>query len=301
MSCLSDERLAALALGLPDDADSLHLAGCAACAARLARIEGVLRLGEAAHRTPLPGRPALDGEPPPALPSPLERFLMDRRTWAVAAIAAGLLLYLSLHGAPLALADALKPFKDAEAFACEAVILMDGKPADPNKKTVLKLAWTAPGSMRAETVIDGKTVLVVVGPLGKPVTVIDHKAKTIRRVGKPGAQETVVLRMVQGLASYPAGDAKPAGHDMIGGVRAARFDLVSKQFGTTWHYRLWADPKTKHPLRVDMAVQPDKKLDDKGVVAMRLEKFAWGKKAAGSFDAKAPPGYKVLEPKKDEK
>jgi hypothetical protein len=308
MNCSTDEDLAALAVGGTSASSREHIAGCPACAARFAEIRTVVERLEAAHAAPDRAHEtararlfaALAEEPVPVRPTLLWRVLMDRRTWitsAAASAAVFIAVLLGWGGAPaVALADGLKPFKEAKSFSCEMILLKDGKPTDAGKKLTLKLTWAAPGSLRSDVIAGDKPQATVIVPEGKAGVVLDHREKTFLPTdGKYGHQEAALLKLVHGLASYSGGDQKPAGTDEVGGVKAPRFDLKisdPEAKDAVWQYRLWVHPETKRPVRVEFALQAGQDPTAKDVVGVRLEKFEWDVKAEGLFDTKPPVGYK---------
>ncbi|MGL4555828.1 MAG: hypothetical protein ACRC33_32060 [Gemmataceae bacterium] len=308
MSCLSDEQIASLATG--EAADRGHAADCAPCAARLAALLARMdRLEAAVARDAGRARllAALEREPVPT--TLFWRLVMNRRNWAAAAAAIIAVTLFGWPAGPSALAEALRPFKEAKSFACDLVPLKDGKPldeslpADKRGKLKVRLTWAAPGSLRVETAVDGKPSSAAVVPHGKDGVMLDHAAKRYTPVERKrvGAQEEAVLRLINTLAGHDPGDAEPAGTDEVGGRKAPRFDLTVTDPGKrTWHYRVWADPATKRALRVEFALLPGVALSDPRVQAARLENFEWDAKAEGAFDATPPEGYKLAAVKAGE-
>ena len=308
MTCLTDADLADLALGGAAPNHLAHVAVCPACADRLARLRAVLDRFEAAHVAPDPGHAAgrarllqaLAKEPVPHRPTFLRRVLMDRRTWAASAAAAATIaatVLLSWGGTPsVALADGLKPFREAKSFSCDLIPLAGGKPvAVEGPKSTQTLTWSAPGSLRSDTRLDGRPYRTDILPHQKPGVSFEHRPKTFRATAaKPGRQESMVLRLIAGLATYSAADQKPAGIDDLNGVKAQRFDLsvpVPEMKDATWRYRVWIDPVAKRPVRVDYAIQANQDPAAAGVTGLRLEKFEWDVKTDGLFDTTPPAGY----------
>jgi hypothetical protein len=316
MNCLTDEQIVSLALGDPGVAAREHLAHCRPCRDRLAEVLTRMdRLGAALTapaRAHAAGRAhlltALAREP---VPVPLFwRIAMNRRTWAVTAamVVLATVAFLGWPGRPpaAALAEALRPFKEANSFACEMVNLKGGKPWDASlpgaKRGKLKtrLTWAAPGSLRLDSTLDGKPQARLILPHGKPAVLIDYPTKEYNSIErKPAGKEEVILQLINTLAAYTPGEKKPAGTDDIDGLKAPRFDLVIADADKReWHYRVWAHPTTKRPVRVEFALLPGKELTAKDVLAVRLERFEWDVKTGGLFDTKPPAGYKrvVVKP-----
>jgi hypothetical protein len=306
MSCLTDAQIAALALEAPFATGRDHLAGCAACAARLAalrtafdRLEGaVLREGpgHGAGRDRLLA--ALATEPVPVRPL-FWRIVMNRRNWAVTAAVVMIAVAVFLgwgRTTPVSLADTLKPFKEAKSFACDMVTLKGGKPDPKADKLKVRLTWAAPGSIRTEILADGQPQTAFVLPHGKPGVSIDHREKKYTPLeGKMGMQEMAVHRLINKLAAYTPGEQKPAGTDEIDGLKAPRFDLTLPDIDKReWHFRVWAHPVTKRPLQVEFPLQPGGWPEGRNAVTVRLEHFEWDAKVDGLFDTTPPAGYRLV-------
>lgn len=317
MNCLTDEQLVALVVDSGEDATRDHLARCPACAdrladlrAQLARLAGAVAGPDSAHDA-VRGRllAALDQEPMPV--SLFWRMAMNRRNWAVAAVAATVTLVVCLGwpgGAASALAEALRPFAEAKSFSCDMVNLKDGKPwdgslpADKRGQLKTRLSWAAPGSLRLDMRAGGKLMSQVILPHGKPGVLLAHAEKEYSEIDRAAGKEEAVVQLINALAAYAPGDKKPAGSDDVEGVKAPRFDLVvADPEKRDWHYRIWVHPVTKRALRVEFALLPGTKLDAKDVQAARLERFEWDVKTEGLFDPKPPAGYKLVATKPAER
>jgi len=311
MSCLTDEQIMSLVVGGPGATSREHVASCQACAdrlaevqSRMARLEAALTATDPAHEA---GRvhllTALEAEPLPLRPL-FWRIVMNRRNWALTAAVAmiAIVAFLGWSGGPraAALAEALRPFKEAKTFACDMVTLKDGKPWDtslPVEKRVkvkTRLTWAAPGSVRLDTSMDGKPQSGLIFPHGKPGVMFGHTDKEYTPLErKPGGNEEAILQLINTLTAYTPGEKKPDGTDDVAGLKAPRFDLVIADGDKRqWHYRIWAHPTTLRVLRVEFALLPGKELTAKDVVAVRLEQFDWDVKTEDLFDTKPPAGYK---------
>jgi hypothetical protein len=311
MSCLTDEQIVSLVVGAPCAAFREHVSSCQACAdrlaevqSRMARLEAALTATDPAHEA---GRvhllTALREEPVPVRPL-FWRIVMNRRNWAVTAAAAmiAIVAFLGWPGGPraAALAEALRPFKEAKAFACDMVTLKDGKPGDTilpaEKRGKLKtrLTWAAPGSLRFDTSNDGKPLSGLILPHGKPGIIFGHTNKEYTPLErKSGGNEEAILQLINTLAAYTPAEKKPDGTDDVAGLKAPRFDLVIADADKRqWHYRIWVHPTTMRVLRVEFALLPGKELTAKDVVAVRLDQFDWDVKTEDLFDTKPPAGYK---------
>lgn len=315
MTCLTEEQLVAVALGVED----AHVAGCPACAARLAdvqahfdRLEAALTASpetQAAGRTRLLAR--LDNEPLPH--SLFWRVVMNRRNWALTAAAAVVAIVLAWGGfggtSGAALAEALRPFKDAKSFACDMVTLKAGKPldeslpADKRGRLKTRLTWAAPGSLALDTTLDGKPQLRIAMPGGKPGVMVAYPEKQYHTLDRTAVgKEEALLKLINTLAAYSPGDQRPAGTDEIDGVKAARYDLkLADADKREWYSRVWVHPTTTRALRVEVALLPGKELKDDVVPAARLEKFEWDVKTDGAFDATPPEGFKLVVSKPADK
>jgi hypothetical protein len=310
MSCLTDEQIASLAIG--ETGDDEHVAGCPACAQRLAELLAQMKRLEAtlAHDA---GRErllaALAREPAPT--SLFWRIVMNRRNWVATAAAAAIVVagFFGWPAGPSALAEALRAFKEAKSFACDMVALKDGKPvdeslpADKRGKFKIRLTWAAPGSLRVDTVLDGKPRSGAVLPHGADGVMIEHAAKQYTPIPreKMGKQEAAVLQVINSLAAYDPKETKSAGTDEVGEVKAPRFELkIADPEKREWRYKVWVHPTTKRALRVDAALAAGQDPAAKGVNAVRLENFEWDVKTAGVFDTKPPEGYKLVAVKADE-
>jgi hypothetical protein len=308
MNCLTDDQVIALVVGGPTVAGHDHLRGCLACSARVEQVRERMRRLEAALATLDRGHQAgrarllaALAEAPAPTRSLFRRIVMNRRNWALAAATAVIVLLLLPWGGagPASLADTLRPFKEAKSFACDVVPLAGGQPVGDRKKLQTRLLWAAPGSLRSDMSIGGKRQSTVIAPAGKKGLLLDHKARTYTPTEvRPGIQEAAILRLIKGLASYSSGDDKPAGTDEVGGVKAPRFDVkVGDENSGVWRYRVWAHPRTKRPLRVDLALRPGQEPGANGLPALRLENFDWDVKVNGSFDTQPPKGYRLAAAK----
>ena len=233
---------------------------------------------------------------------------MDRRTWAASAAVAAAAIVVVLFGwggpSPIALADVLKPFREAKSYSCEMVPVKDGKPVSELGKISTKVTWAAPGSLRTEPSLDGKPVMTTILPHDRAGVFLNHSEKTYqphREQRKAAASvatwEDALFTLIESLKEDSGGDQKPTGIDDIDGVKAPRFDLTIDLVGppkVKWQYRLWAHPETKRPVRVEFKLGADQDVEWKEATVIRLQNFEWDVKTEGLFDTTPPKGYRLV-------
>lgn len=304
MNCLTDEQLVQLALARPGPdgggAEAEHVRGCPACAAALARVEGALRRVAAAQARFDAGHAearqrllaALPDRPPSRRGrlSRLREVLTMRRVLTAAAaavLAVGLLLGWMSRTAP-ALAQTAQALKEVKTYRCRYVQEM--KRGDKVEREEGIFCWAAPGSTRFETLRDGKVISVEVRAQGKPGIKINHRDETYRRVEPVRAPQTPLL-MLGALARYSGKADAELPERTIDGHKARGFEVAFAKVdpdvgeGTL---RVWVDPKSKLPLRVEMTFH------DEG--RMVLEKFEWNVPADKWFTEEPPAKYRDKTP-----
>jgi outer membrane lipoprotein-sorting protein len=312
MNCPTLEALAELALGAPAGSEQEHVARCPICAARLVGLRALVDRLESAQAVYAHGHDvgrarllaALATEPVPVRPHLIRRIVMDRRTWAASAAVAAAAIVVVLFGwggsAPVALADVLKPFREAKSYSCEMVPVKDGKLVPELPKFSSKVTWAAPGSLRMDNSLEGKPVLTTIVPHDRAGVFLHHSEKTYqphREPRKAAASvtnwEDALITLFDSLRESSGGDQKPTGIDDIDGVKAPRFDLTIDLAGPPkikWQYRLWAHPETKRPMRVEFKLGADQA---KETMVLRLQNFEWDVKTEGLFDTTPPKGYRL--------
>ena len=310
MNCLNTDQLARLALGDAPPEWNVHVQACAACSARLSEVEGVLRTTAEAHVTFGASHEAgrrrlmtsIQAEAHPPRPQTLfERIVMNRRNWIATATALAIVATAFFawdwRNPTIALADAIKTVKEAKSFS--AYIERPVPIAKDDQKAKAKITWAAPGSLRSDSIEEGKTLASAIVHKDKPGIAIDHKDKTFLPIDerKIGKQEAVILRVINDLSAYKVGDEKPAATEKIDGVKALRFDLVlngREAKPGEWDHRVWVNPKTKRPIRVDFNILAGMKLPA-GVepIIYRLDKIEWDVPIDKLFDTTPPVGYKA--------
>ncbi len=304
MKCLTDEQLVQLALagvaGEAGGAEGEHARGCPACAAALARVEDGLRRVAAAHARFDEGHAEARRRLLAALPAhapsrrgrliQVKEVLTMRRVLTAAAaavLAVGLLLGWMSRSAP-ALAQTAQALKEVKTYRCRYVQEM--KRGDEVEREEGVFCWAAPGSTRFETLRDGKAVSVEVRVQGKPGVEINHRDETYRRVEPLHAPQTPLL-MLGALARYSGKADAELPARKIDGQAARGFEVAFAKIdpdageGTL---RVWIDPKSKLPLRVEMVV------GDEG--RMVLEKFEWNVPADKWFTEEPPAKYQDKTP-----
>jgi outer membrane lipoprotein-sorting protein len=297
MNCLTDEQLVQLAIAPvgPGGAEAEHVRGCPACAAALARVEEGLRRVAAAHARFGEGhaeaRQRLLAALPAHTPSRRGRLTKVREVLtmrrvltaaAAAVLAVGLLLGWMSRTAP-ALAQTAQALKEVKTYRCRYVQEMTR--GDEVEREEGLFCWAAPGSTRIETHRDGKAVNVEVRVQGKPGVEINHRDETYRRVEPLHAPQSPLL-MLGALARYSGKADAELPERKIDGKAARGFEVAFAKVdpdageGTL---RVWVDPGTKLPLRVEMA------FGDGGRTV--LEKFEWNVPADKWFNEEPPAKY----------
>jgi outer membrane lipoprotein-sorting protein len=304
MNCLSLEQLVSLALGDLQPAGRAHLRRCPACAGALRRVEEDLdrvaaaqawfeRGHEAARERLLAALPSVEAGGSRAWanrPRRRKEVRMVRRTWVgVAAVLAmvGLFLGWQPAGGPSVLAQTAGALRKVKSYRCR----MRGVEAGAGKeaKEVGVLSWAAPGSYRLDVYEGGMPVHVGIHIRGKPGLEIDHKHETYQRL-EPMHQPDSPLELLHELSRF-AGKADDLPERKIGGKAVRGFEVAfaridpDRDEGTL---RVWADPKTKLPVRVELDI-PD-------CVKMILDDFAWNVVRDGYFKTEPPATYRDETP-----
>jgi outer membrane lipoprotein-sorting protein len=309
MNCLSPEQLAALAMlpPRPDDlvAEQGHVAQCAECAAKLrklqqqfSRLENAVTCFEHDHES---ARQRLltalaDIAPAssrPGLTQTLKGVLTMRRTWIGSAVAAALVFalffFLNGTGGPPLLAQTAKALRDMRSYECRVTFtlpLPDGKKAE----MISKMYWTAAGSLRTDMYKGDKVTEVRILHKDKPGMEIDHRYETYSMLD-PAEGERPPLLLMGKLARYSGQADRTLEKRKINGETAPGFEIAMAKVdpdageGTI---RLWTDPKTALPLRVEID------MGTKG--QMVWDGFRWNVPSDKWFDVKPPDSYQDKTP-----
>jgi outer membrane lipoprotein-sorting protein len=206
---------------------------------------------------------------------------------AAAVLAVGLLLGWMSRTAP-ALAQTARALKEVTTYRCRYVQEMNR--GDEVEREEGIFCWAAPGSTRFETLQDGKAVSVEVRVQGKPGIEINHRDETYRRVEPLHAPQTPLL-MLGALARYSGKADAELPERKIDGKAARGFEVAFAKIDPDvgeGALRVWADPGTKLPLRVEMV------FGDEG--RMVLEKFEWNVPADKWFTEEPPAKYRDKTP-----
>jgi outer membrane lipoprotein-sorting protein len=221
------------------------------------------RAADALWRTPVPEGPsheavlrllaALPTAAAPAGPEPAPRAVRRIVRAATAAVAAAVLLYAAgwwVSQPAVAVADVARKLRVAHTLAYRMTV------SHPRLKepVTTRLLFKEPGLMRSE----GPEGQASVTDLGTAKTLLlQPKTKTALLVvgqkrgvpGEPlGDSAAQVLERLRRLAGK---DGRPLGTKRIGPAQALGFQVEEQG----QEYTVWADPKTKLPLLIEMAVR----------------------------------------------
>lgn len=144
----------------------------------------------------------------------------------------------------------------------------------------------------------GETVTRLEDYSADTVLTLDHKYKFARRF-VAGGQEGDWYGLFARLAKLRPEEVKPAGEEMIGRVKALKFELEKGEktgviVGEVWpgaKWTIWIDPKTDWPVRLTYVKDENLKWE--------FTDFVWNEPAEDAlFEQKAPAGYKLIEEQK---
>jgi outer membrane lipoprotein-sorting protein len=170
---------------------------------------------------------------------------------ALLVAAGGLAYFVGFYspGATLAFDEVARPLSEATSLSYTMTTQVSGV-KDPIS---LRVLFKAPNLVRSER--PGESA-VVADVKNYKMLVLDLKNKTaLLQEGKLGdekdAGESSPVRMLEELRKLVEKEGKPAGKKRIGDVEAQGFLVKSKGHEMT----VWADPKSKRPLRIEMSVR----------------------------------------------
>jgi outer membrane lipoprotein-sorting protein len=160
------------------------------------------------------------------------------------------------------LAEAIGKVRTATWKTTETIKLPDGKP----QTTTGTGMFMAPANERIEMRIDKsvasimilsgeKNRMITLSPMLKRAMIIDRKNFP---AGAPKPSPFLgFLDMIASAKSGKGGEAKRLGIETIDGRRADVFSLQSKdaEMKTSVEFKIWADPKTSLPIRIETIVQ----------------------------------------------
>lgn len=307
MNCLNDEQLVQLALARPaadgGGPEAEHVHNCPACAAALARAEAALRRVAAAHARFDEGHAEARQRLLAALPahassrrgrlSRMKEVLTMRRMLTAAAaalLAIGLLLGWASRNAP-ALAQTVEALKEIKTYRCR-VVWGPGEKAKVKKEDheAGVYCWASPGSVRMETYRGGKLAEVHILVKDKPGIEINHRDETYQRV-EPLRGAPSPLLLLGSLARYSGKADAELPERTLDGRKARGFEIASAKIDPDsgdGSLRVWADPKTKLPLRVEMVMADG----DREV----MDRFEWNVPADKWFNEGPPAKYRDKTP-----
>ena len=304
MNCLASEQIVELALGdaprVDHAAEWAHVNECTRCAARVVEVQEQMgRLEKAMtwfDRDHVEGRQRLLAALAVTAPSPhsertltrnVKEILTMPRTWIGSAAAAALLIgaFFIWHSAdpPSLMAQTAQALRDVKSYKCRATAEFSA--SDGQKKfDSMKLYWSAAGSMRFDTFQKGKLTGELLWCKDKPGLDIDHRAKTYNRLGpmKGATSPLLVLNKLAGFAGQADRQLDPL---TIKDKRAPGFEIAVAKIDLDigqGSLRLWTDPDTKLPLRLELAMKSG---------TMTWEDFEWNVPTDNWFTLAPPAGY----------
>jgi outer membrane lipoprotein-sorting protein len=312
MNCLATEQLVELALA---DATAPHYAAqrahadvCADCAARLARIRADLGRLEAAmtwfDRDHAAQRQRLlttlaniqPGLVRPGVIRTLREIVAMPRTWigsaAAAVLALGIFFLVNGTGAAPLLAQTLQALREIQSYQCRFTST-SSSPDGKNTETMTgKMYWEAPGSIRLDTYKGEKLIEQSVMPNDKPGLDIDHRAEAYRRLEPlKGSRSMSPLLLMGRLAGFSGQADRVLEPRQLNGVAAPGFEIAITKIdpdvgdGTL---RLWTDPKSKLPLRVEVTKE--------AAYTMVWDDFRWNLPSDQWFTVEPPAAYQDKTP-----
>jgi len=208
------------------------------------------------------------------------------RTWIGSAVAAALLvgIFFFWHrlGTPELLAQTAQAMREVKSYRCQVT----SESTDPeDKKLVETMTWYwTPAGMRYDTFEKGKLISVEIYTKNKPGLDIDHRSETyIRRDPIKGPVSPLLL--VNKLADFAGQADRKLDARRVKDVDAPGFEISLTKIdpdGGEGLLRLWIDPKTKLPVRVEMAHDP---------FNMTWQDFEWNLPAENWFNVEPPARY----------
>jgi outer membrane lipoprotein-sorting protein len=286
MSCLSEEQLARLALGLTEDAiQTAHLKECASCRVRSETMQSLVSQMRAAHAkfdsTHEEARERLMAILPENRPLETARTRIRFLHWVrelsmkklmalggvgVAAIVAILLFWLGSAATPLSAMEKMtENVRKAKSYKCTVIMKQEdlSEPEKPsNLEMIFTVYWIAPDSARTEVVkVSPKTFagpgsdFTQIRPAGKPGIMIFHQVKKYTRY--PTRKTNVYSSTsdkLENLGSFLGKADQSLGTKEIGGKKAEGFKIDMKKMGSVSRgggmAEIWIDVKSNLPLLV---------------------------------------------------
>jgi outer membrane lipoprotein-sorting protein len=218
---------------------------------------------------------------------PNRRFVMRTVTGLAAAVGVAVGVVYFSASPKLAFADVAKTMADAKTLSYRTTMELPGKDGKPQAVTFRTL-YLDPGKVRQEW--PGHTVTVMDLKAETALSLMTETKTAVRmdmKLGRgdlDGAAQTI--KMFKEMAEK---SSRPVGEKEIGGVKAAGFRVTEDG----QEYTVWADVKTKLPVRVEA------KLRVYGVaepVTMVLDEFVIDPPLDEKlFAMDVPDGYKIMK------
>jgi outer membrane lipoprotein-sorting protein len=192
------------------------------------------------------------GSKPPLLRRRKTMSLILKFAAAALLVAGGLAYFTGLVPTEpaLAFADVAEKLRDAHTLG----YTVEMRFANMQKPVTMRCLFKDPGLMRGEAANGPVTVIDITK---HRTLVLDPKSKTaVLAEGTPpkdrqGATEEGAQQVIQRLRKLAEKEGKPIGKRKVGDIESQGFRVNTDGQEMT----IWADPKTKQPLRVDMKVR----------------------------------------------
>jgi outer membrane lipoprotein-sorting protein len=172
---------------------------------------------------------------------------------AAVLLTAGGLFYVTLAPqaeAMVAFTVVAEKLRDAHTLSFLQTTQVPGR----KQPMVIRYLYKEPGLIRSES--PGGGPVTIFDTLRNKLLILDQSKKSALLMEGaapkgPNAPKDIVADMVAGMRTLGEKKGEPAGRERIGGVEAQGFRVV--EGGST--LVVWADPKTKLPLRIDVTTQ----------------------------------------------
>jgi outer membrane lipoprotein-sorting protein len=314
MSCLSQEQLARLALGLIEDADSAaHLTECAVCQANLGLMRSLARHLARAHARfdeghvearerllsllPVAIKPTKPARPWGQFAHWIGEQTMRQRIVlcgaALAIVCAFALLWAGTVAKPLyAMGTMAQKIREAKSYQLtmtsefKAVAGPGKLPESTNDSS--KIFWVAPGSYRIESTgkLRGGQAVTEIFPAGKPGIEINCQTKTfIRTAARQG--HVSPLMMLEKLGNFTGQADRDLGAKKINGKSARGFQIEAKKIDPDAYsgsVEIWVDTDSELPVfvRYEMKMREIS-------ATMQMEDFQWNIDLDSKLFESTPP------------
>lgn len=207
---------------------------------------------------------------------------------ALMAATAGLLYFANAPeaNATTAFAEMAQKLRDAHTLTYRMTMDIPGGIKAPAALFFFK----EPGLARTE--MEGGIISIVDMGRGQQL-MLDPKAKTALRIESEAgkAPATPAIGLIENLKALTEGDARPAGEEQVGDVRARGYRI--EKFGQ--EMTIWADPATRLPVRIESAGKVDGKEFRAIITDFRIDPEI----DDALFRMDPPEGYAVREMQSD--